>query len=97
MDLRWWRSQIGLVQQEPFLFNGTIQGNIEHGLIGTQWENEPPEVKLELVQKACREAFADEFIARLPDASLSLPSFSFDSLTPTPLNLPTAIKPDASR
>ncbi|KAJ5531286.1 ABC transporter integral membrane type 1 [Penicillium freii] len=34
--LRWWRSQIGLVQQEPFLFNDTIFNNICFGLKGTQ-------------------------------------------------------------
>ncbi|SPO00227.1 related to multidrug resistance protein [Cephalotrichum gorgonifer] len=67
MDLKWWRSQIGLVQQEPFLFDDTIQRNIEHGLVGTQWEHESAQRKTELVKEACREAFADEFIARLPD------------------------------
>ena len=24
VDLKWWRSQIGLVEQEPFLFDETI-------------------------------------------------------------------------
>jgi len=70
MDLRWWRSQIGLVQQEPFLFNDTIQKNIEYGLIGTPWENASEEKKLSLVKNACREAFADEFISRLPNVRL---------------------------
>jgi len=65
-DLKWWRAQIGLVQQEPFLFNDTIEQNVAYGLIGTQWENADPEKKLELVQHACREAFADEFICKLP-------------------------------
>ncbi|KAJ9157754.1 ABC transporter transmembrane region [Pleurostoma richardsiae] len=67
VDLKWWRSQIGLVQQEPFLFNDTIYANVMHGLVGTQWENEPLEVKKELARDACKEAFADEFIDRLPD------------------------------
>lgn len=66
IDIKWWRSQIGLVQQEPFLFNDTIYVNVMHGLIGTQWENEPLETKKELVRDACKEAFADEFIDRLP-------------------------------
>lgn len=26
IELKWWRSQIGLVQQEPFIFNDTISG-----------------------------------------------------------------------
>jgi ABC-type multidrug transport system fused ATPase/permease subunit len=66
LDLKWWRSQIGLVQQEPFLFNDTIFKNISFGLVGTRWENEPDSVKAELVENACKEAFADEFIDRLP-------------------------------
>ncbi|KAK4226957.1 P-loop containing nucleoside triphosphate hydrolase protein [Podospora fimiseda] len=67
IDIKWWRSQIGFVQQEPFLFNDTIFKNVLAGLIGTQWENEPEEVKRELVKEACKESFADEFIDRLPD------------------------------
>lgn len=66
VDLKWWRSQIGLVQQEPFIFNDTISRNVEYGLVGSQWENESPEIKKGLVEEACREAFADEFITRLP-------------------------------
>lgn len=69
IDLKWWRSQIGLVQQEPFLFNDTIFKNVANGLIGTQWEDEPEEKKRELVKDACIEAFADEFIDKLPEVS----------------------------
>ncbi|CRG90263.1 Multidrug resistance protein 1A [Talaromyces islandicus] len=67
IDVRWWRSQIGLVQQEPFLFNDTIYKNVEYGLIGTKWEDASPEKKKELVCGACEEAFADEFISQLPE------------------------------
>ncbi|KAI0890737.1 P-loop containing nucleoside triphosphate hydrolase protein [Annulohypoxylon maeteangense] len=67
IHLRWWRSQIGLVQQEPFLFNDTIYNNVAHGLIGSEFEHESEERKKELVREACKEAFADEFIDRLPD------------------------------
>ncbi|ROT37455.1 multidrug resistance protein [Sodiomyces alkalinus F11] len=67
LDLKWWRSQIGLVQQEPFLFNDTIFKNVAYGLIGSPWENETEEKKRALVMEACRESFADEFIDRLPD------------------------------
>lgn len=66
LDIKWWRSQIGLVQQEPFLFNDTIFNNVSFGLIGTKWENETDAVKRDMVEKACREAFAEEFINRLP-------------------------------
>ncbi|MCJ1388690.1 hypothetical protein MMC18_001539 [Xylographa bjoerkii] len=67
LDCKWWRSQIGLVQQEPFLFNETIYNNVAKGLIGSQWEDELVAKKQELVEEACKEAFADEFIRRLPD------------------------------
>ncbi|KAH6634310.1 P-loop containing nucleoside triphosphate hydrolase protein [Chaetomium sp. MPI-SDFR-AT-0129] len=67
IDIKWWRSQIGLVQQEPFLFNDTIFNNVAAGLIGTQWEKESDEVKRQLVKEACAESFADEFVDRLPD------------------------------
>ncbi|KAH7139981.1 P-loop containing nucleoside triphosphate hydrolase protein [Dactylonectria estremocensis] len=67
LDLKWWRSQIGLVQQEPFLFNDTIYGNVVNGLIGTTLEDIPEAQKRELVREACGEAYAEEFINRLPD------------------------------
>lgn len=70
INVKWWRSQIGLVQQEPFLFNDTIYNNVINGLVGTKWENEREEKKREMVQEACKEAFADEFIEQLPDVSL---------------------------
>ncbi|KAJ9133035.1 P-loop containing nucleoside triphosphate hydrolase protein [Pleurostoma richardsiae] len=68
IDVKWWRSQVGLVQQEPFLFNDTIYGNVAHGLIGSPWEGASQEQKRHLVKDACREAFADEFIEKLPQA-----------------------------
>lgn len=66
LDLPWWRSQIGIVQQEPFIFNSTIYQNVEYGLIGTELEHESEETKRKLVEDACKEAFADEFIVKLP-------------------------------
>lgn len=69
IDVKWWRSQIGLVQQEPFLFNDSIYNNVMHGLVGTQWEHEPLPVKHKLAEEACQEAFAAEFIDNLPDVS----------------------------
>ncbi|OCL04341.1 P-loop containing nucleoside triphosphate hydrolase protein [Glonium stellatum] len=66
VDLKWWRAQIGLVQQEPFLFNDTIYNNVAYGLCGTQWQDATKEEKMELVVDACKEAYADEFIEKLP-------------------------------
>jgi ABC-type multidrug transport system fused ATPase/permease subunit len=66
-DLHWWRAQLGLVQQDPFLFNDTIFKNVEYGLVGTQYEHAPIEVKRSLVERACKDAYADEFIRHLPE------------------------------
>ncbi|KAF1913018.1 P-loop containing nucleoside triphosphate hydrolase protein [Ampelomyces quisqualis] len=67
VDLKWWRSKIGLVQQEPFLFNDTLYNNIIYGLCGTEHENLPKIEKMKMVEEACREAYADEFISKLPE------------------------------
>ncbi|KAL4787136.1 P-loop containing nucleoside triphosphate hydrolase protein [Aspergillus varians] len=72
LDLEWWRSQIGLVQQEPFLFNTTVLENIAMGLTGTRWEDSPEHVKMELVIDASKEAFADDFIQNLPQGYSTL-------------------------
>lgn len=69
VDLKWWRSQIGLVQQEPFVFNETIFANVAYGLVGSKFENESEEMKRKLVKEACIVAYADEFITRLPEVS----------------------------
>jgi ATP-binding cassette subfamily B (MDR/TAP) protein 1 len=69
VDLCWWRSQIGLVQQEPFLFNDTIFKNVEYGLVNTEHEHASRDLKQMLVERACVEAYADEFIRSLPKAS----------------------------
>jgi ATP-binding cassette subfamily B (MDR/TAP) protein 1 len=36
-------------------------------LIGTQWEHSSKRKKRQLVKRACEEAFADEFIRKLPE------------------------------
>ena len=66
LDVKWWRSQIGLVQQEPVLFNESVYTNVAFGLIGSPWEHEAESVKMDLVTKACQKAFADIFIKLLP-------------------------------
>jgi ATP-binding cassette, subfamily B (MDR/TAP), member 1 len=67
INVKWWRSQVGLVQQEPFLFNDTIFNNVAYGLVGSENQDVDEAKKKELVEEACKEAFADEFIDRLPD------------------------------
>ncbi|GJL55859.1 MAG: putative ABC transporter ATP-binding protein YknV [Nitrospirales bacterium] len=58
LPLAYLRTQIGLVQQEPFLFNGTIRENIAYGDLDASPE------RIESVAKAAR---AHEFIVDLPD------------------------------
>jgi ATP-binding cassette subfamily B (MDR/TAP) protein 1 len=53
-------------------FNHSIFNNIAFGLLGSKWETEPEEVKAKLVEGACKEAFADEFIARLPQGYMTM-------------------------
>lgn len=52
------RGQIGLVQQEPFLFNGTVRQNIVYSDLSAGHER---------VEAAARAARAHDFITRLPD------------------------------
>ncbi|PPQ91666.1 hypothetical protein CVT25_012879 [Psilocybe cyanescens] len=66
LNLKWLRTQIGLVSQEPTLFATTIRGNVAHGLIGTKYENAPEEEKEALIKEACIKANADGFITKLP-------------------------------
>ncbi|GAA5911509.1 hypothetical protein JCM6882_000522 [Rhodosporidiobolus microsporus] len=66
LSVKWLRRQIGLVAQEPTLFATTIADNIEHGLIGSRFENESPEEKRARVVEAAKLANADGFIAKLP-------------------------------
>lgn len=65
-DPKWWRAQIGLVQQDNVLFDTSVYKNVEYGLVGTKWENASDKVKARMIKEACRDAFADEFISRLP-------------------------------
>ncbi|CAH8513092.1 unnamed protein product [Schistosoma turkestanicum] len=59
LDLKAYRNQIGCVQQEPVLFEGTIRDNIRLGkLDATQDE----------IEEAAKLANAHEFIRQLPDA-----------------------------
>ncbi len=52
------RRRIGWVSQSPFIFPATIAENIAYG---------QPDVPFEVIQRAARQAGADEFIRDLPD------------------------------
>ena len=58
LPLHWWRSNIGLVSQEPILFGGTIYENLTFGS-----QNADPEK----VAAACEVANAMSFIKSAPD------------------------------
>ncbi|KAK2593569.1 hypothetical protein QQS21_008744 [Conoideocrella luteorostrata] len=66
VNLRWLRTNIRLVQQEPTLFSGTIYQNVVDGLTGTGKEDLSNEEKKPLVIEACKAAFAHDFIEDLP-------------------------------
>ncbi|KIK80729.1 hypothetical protein PAXRUDRAFT_833366 [Paxillus rubicundulus Ve08.2h10] len=66
LNIKWLRSQIGLVSQEPTLFSTTIKGNVAHGLINTPYEHASEEEKFGIIKEACIKANADGFITKLP-------------------------------
>ena len=57
LDLTWYRSNIGVVGQEPILFATTIGENIKYG---------SPEATQESIERAARKANAHSFIMTLP-------------------------------
>ncbi|KAI8910240.1 P-loop containing nucleoside triphosphate hydrolase protein [Gorgonomyces haynaldii] len=67
LNLHWLRQQIGLVSQEPTLFEGTVLENVAQGLAGTEWEHASKEKQMELIQDACKQANAHDFIMKLSD------------------------------
>jgi ATP-binding cassette, subfamily B, bacterial len=52
------RSQIGIVQQDVFLFTGTLRENIAYGSLGATFED---------IIRAAKQAHLEDFIASLPD------------------------------
>ena len=63
LNVKWLRSQIGFVQQEPILFDKSIKENV---LYGNSNLNEKT-LTDEDVRKACLDANAADFIETLPD------------------------------
>ncbi|KAG5933133.1 hypothetical protein E4U53_001080 [Claviceps sorghi] len=64
-NLRWLRTNIRLVQQEPTLFSGTIYQNVMDGLAGSDAGLSDQE-KRHRVVAACKAALIHDFIAQLP-------------------------------
>jgi len=64
LNVPWWRSKIGYVEQEPRMFPGTIRDNIAFGKAGS---NKEAEVPMDEIIDAAKAACAHEFITDLPD------------------------------
>ncbi|KAF4968346.1 hypothetical protein FSARC_4292 [Fusarium sarcochroum] len=64
LNVKWLRSQMALVQQEPVLFRGTVFENVAKGFSETQKALSIDEQR-KLVQEACEAAYAHEFIQKL--------------------------------
>ncbi len=58
LKISYLREQIGMVSQDPFLFNGTVAENILYGNV---------EASQEEMEKAARAAHAEDFIINLPN------------------------------
>uniref|UniRef100_A0A0V0J156 Uncharacterized protein n=1 Tax=Schistocephalus solidus TaxID=70667 RepID=A0A0V0J156_SCHSO len=59
LDLKWFRSQLGVVSQEPVLFAGTVSENIRLGKLDATQEE---------IEAAAKLSGAHEFVMRLPEA-----------------------------
>lgn len=71
LNLKWLRSQIGLVGQEPVLFSTTVRQNVEYGLAGsTKYAGVGAEERARLVESALKLANAWEFVTGLPEGEL---------------------------
>lgn len=96
INLKWWRSQIGYVCQEPCFFPGSVRDNIAAGKVDGKSTDEE-------VEAAARAASAHDFIINLPHGYSTFYSgsstqlsgklwcfiwvFHFSRLTPTTNNL----------
>ncbi|KAA8645148.1 ABC transporter ATP-binding protein [Aspergillus tanneri] len=67
LNIQWLRTNLRIVQQEPTLFNGTVFENVAYGLAGTEYLNASREEQLERVKRACKAAYAHDFIEGLPE------------------------------
>ena len=66
LNIRWLRSQIGLVSQEPTLFSTSVWENIAFGLLHTEYDDYSEEEKDKLIVHAAHLANAHAFITQLP-------------------------------
>ncbi|WKX93307.1 hypothetical protein Q1695_010952 [Nippostrongylus brasiliensis] len=57
LNIEWLRNTVGIVQQEPCLFNDTIEGNLRMG---------NPHISMEQMVYVCKMANAHDFVMKLP-------------------------------
>ncbi|RDA94952.1 hypothetical protein CP533_0185 [Ophiocordyceps camponoti-saundersi (nom. inval.)] len=67
LNLRWLRTNVRLVQQEPTLLSGTVFQNVVDGLATTDLADVSDDEKRRLVVEACQAAYAHDFIEDLPN------------------------------
>jgi len=72
INLKWLRANVGLVQQEPVLFDTTIKNNILYGLDDVDESEKPNQVAAQKysqneIEAALREANAYDFVMDLPE------------------------------
>ncbi len=66
LNIKWLRSNIGIVSQEPVLFDCSIRDNITYGLSMEEREN----VTMDRIEAAAKSSNIHHFISSLPKASL---------------------------
>ena len=67
LNVPWWRSKIGYVEQEPRMFPGTIRDNIAFGKSPSGSGSGTDTVPMDEIIDAAKAACAHEFIISLPD------------------------------
>lgn len=63
LNVKWLRQQMGIVQQEPILFDASLADNIAYGDLDRQ-------VGMEEIEEVAKKANIHNFIMTLPDVSL---------------------------
>lgn len=63
LNLKWLRTHIAAVSQEPVLFSGTIRENILYGLKS----DEDEQLASKLFEQVVQQSYVDDFVKSLPD------------------------------
>lgn len=63
LNLKWLRTHIAAVSQEPILFSGTIRENILYGLKS----DEDEKIANQLFDQVIQQSYVDDFVKSLPD------------------------------